>query len=165
MRSIRQYGRKDDGANLVEFALVLPLLTLFLFGIVQFGLAYDQKQSVNSAAREGARLGALDDSSLEDIAVRTTGTFDTSAASGDALIEVFDDSGLVGYRDEAGDYYNGAGGSMSVAQRQDPANMPCGDDPQSTFVRVVVTTDFEITIPAWGVRDVTIDAGAEFRCE
>ncbi len=54
---------RDGGASLVEFALVVPLLTLFLFGIVQFGIAYDKKQSINSAAREGlgTDCGSLDD--------------------------------------------------------------------------------------------------------
>ncbi len=34
---------------------------MFLFGIVQFGMAYDAKQSINSAAREGARMAAIPD--------------------------------------------------------------------------------------------------------
>ena len=51
---MRQCGSsRERGASLVEFALIVPLLTLFLFGIVQFGIAYDKQQSINSAAREG----------------------------------------------------------------------------------------------------------------
>lgn len=164
---MRRARQREDGAALVEFALVLPILSLFLFGIVQFGLAYDQKQSMNSGAREGARLAALDDASLEQIAVRATQAYDASTAAGDLpLIEVYDDAGVLqGYRDEAGDYYNGGGGSMSSSDRQDPALMPCGADPQSDFVTVVMSTPHEVTIPFFGVQNVTIDSRGEFRCE
>jgi Flp pilus assembly protein TadG len=63
----RGQGGRERGASLVEFAFVVPLLTLFLFGIVQFGIAYDKQQSVNSASREGARLGALRTTTMADI--------------------------------------------------------------------------------------------------
>ena len=61
MRTRRHDGHDDAVSSLVEFALVLPLLSMLLFGIVQFGLAYDMKQSINSAAREGARMAAIPD--------------------------------------------------------------------------------------------------------
>ena len=44
---------------MVEFALVLPLLVLFVFGIVEFGRAYNAKIQLTSAVREGARAAAL----------------------------------------------------------------------------------------------------------
>ena len=47
--------RGDDGAAAGEFALVLPILVLFLFGIVQFGLLYSVYNTMVHAAREGAR--------------------------------------------------------------------------------------------------------------
>ena len=47
-------SKRDGGAVMVEFALlVLPLLIL-LFSIVQIGLAYSAHISVTGAAREGA---------------------------------------------------------------------------------------------------------------
>jgi len=48
----------ERGAALVEFALVLPLLTMLLLGIVSSGLAYNRKLDVTHATREGARYGA-----------------------------------------------------------------------------------------------------------
>jgi len=48
----------ERGASLVEFALVLPILMMLLFGIVTGGLALNSKNSLNNAAREGARYGA-----------------------------------------------------------------------------------------------------------
>ncbi len=47
------------GAELVEFAVVLPILMLLVFGIVDFSLALYDKAVVTNAAREGARAGIV----------------------------------------------------------------------------------------------------------
>lgn len=49
------------GAQLVEFALMLPLLLALVVGIFDFGQAYNLKQKLNNSAREGARF-AVDES-------------------------------------------------------------------------------------------------------
>ena len=49
----------DRGAAAVEFALVLPLLLLLVFGIIDFGRAINAQITLTQAAREGARLAAL----------------------------------------------------------------------------------------------------------
>ena len=49
----------DEGAVLVEFAIVVPLFLLLLFGVVEFGWAFYQKLDVRSGANEGARLAAV----------------------------------------------------------------------------------------------------------
>lgn len=51
--------RSERGAAAVEFALVLPVLVLVLLGIVEFGRAYNAQITVTSAAREGARVMAI----------------------------------------------------------------------------------------------------------
>ena len=48
--------RQTHGSQLVEFALVLPLLLVLLIGIFDFAVAYNHKQIMNNAAREGARI-------------------------------------------------------------------------------------------------------------
>jgi len=81
---VRRAG--EEGASLVEFAMVLPLLAGLLVGIVTAGLALNGKNSINNAAREAARYGAtlpvestmnnwLDD--VADVAIRSgTGQLD-----------------------------------------------------------------------------------------
>lgn len=44
---------------MVEFALIVPLLIMLVFGIVDFGWAMNRDTLVNNAAREGAREGSL----------------------------------------------------------------------------------------------------------
>ena len=50
-------GDKEDGAVLVEFALVIGLLLLIVFGTIEMGLAFRDWLSMTSATREGARVG------------------------------------------------------------------------------------------------------------
>ena len=48
----------DRGAAIVEFALILPLLSMMALGMLTGGIALDRKQDINNAAREAARFGA-----------------------------------------------------------------------------------------------------------
>jgi Flp pilus assembly pilin Flp len=56
--AIRRRTRDDRGAALVEFALIFPLLAMFLFGIFSGGLVLNRRMAISQAAREGARYGA-----------------------------------------------------------------------------------------------------------
>ena len=49
---------RERGAVAVEFALVLPILVMLMFGIFTSGVAYSDHLSITNAVREAARLGA-----------------------------------------------------------------------------------------------------------
>lgn len=67
----RHRARGERGAAAVEFALIVPLLAMIVFGIVDFGWAINRDTMVNNAAREGAREGALNpDAAAIDSTVR-----------------------------------------------------------------------------------------------
>ena len=51
--------RDQNGGAVVEFAIILPLLIVLLFGSVEFGLLLYNKQIITSACREGARAGIV----------------------------------------------------------------------------------------------------------
>ena len=56
---MRSKFSSQKGASAVEFALVLPLLMLILFGIIEFGLLMYNKAMITNASREGARRGIV----------------------------------------------------------------------------------------------------------
>jgi Flp pilus assembly protein TadG len=66
---------RERGASLVEFALMLPFLTLLLLGVIDFGRAYYVNVEVSNAAYTGALYGTQNHSD-------TTGM--QNAATGDA---------------------------------------------------------------------------------
>jgi Flp pilus assembly protein TadG len=55
----------ETGAAAVEFALVMPVFFLIVFGIIDFGRAYFTTSSLTHAAREGVRVVALGGSADE----------------------------------------------------------------------------------------------------
>ena len=51
--------KDKKGQVLVEFALVLPILLLFLFGVIDFSRYLYTKNTMNNAARAGARAASV----------------------------------------------------------------------------------------------------------
>jgi len=74
MAAMNLYRRAacDKGAELIEFALVFPLLLLVLFGIMDFGLLFQRYETVTNAAREGARIAVLPGYAQADVQARVT---------------------------------------------------------------------------------------------
>jgi Flp pilus assembly protein TadG len=62
----------ENGAELIEFALVFPLLLLVVFGIMDFGLLFQRYETVTNAAREGARVAVLPGYGQADVQARVT---------------------------------------------------------------------------------------------
>jgi Flp pilus assembly protein TadG len=83
-RSRGVHRSNERGAELVEFALALPLLLVVFGGIVDFGLLLQRHQVLSNAAREGARLAVLPGYTEGDVQARVQdyvrqGTSDTTA--------------------------------------------------------------------------------------
>ena len=56
---VRRRAKDDRGAALAEMALVLPLLLLVLFGMLDFGKAFNEWLDETHLANDGARLAAV----------------------------------------------------------------------------------------------------------
>jgi Flp pilus assembly protein TadG len=52
-------ARAERGQSAVEFALVLPVIALVVFGCIKLGLAFFSYEQVASAANAGARAAAV----------------------------------------------------------------------------------------------------------
>jgi Flp pilus assembly protein TadG len=51
--------RNQRGQTVVEFALCLPLMALLLFGVIQFGIVFNNYVTLTDAVRAGARKAAV----------------------------------------------------------------------------------------------------------
>lgn len=55
----RRDGRDDRGAAALEFALILPILVVLVFGVIAFGYMLSFRQAMSQAAAEGGRAAAV----------------------------------------------------------------------------------------------------------
>ena len=67
MRLLQKVRRSESGAELLEFAVSLPILLLIIGGVVEFSILFQEYQVVTNAAREGARVAVLSDFKVVDV--------------------------------------------------------------------------------------------------
>jgi Flp pilus assembly protein TadG len=133
------FEKGERGAAAVEFAIILPLLIMMLFGIVQFAIVYNHQQGLHAAAREGARIAALPTTTKTDIQDRVK----------DALSGVLSSSDI-------------AAATITIS----PAgNQPCDLQPSGTPVVVTVSTKYQLDVPLVMSKSMTLTGRGEFRCE
>jgi Flp pilus assembly protein TadG len=72
-------ARDDRGAELIEMAIVLPILLMVFAAIIDFGFLFQRYEVVTNAAREGARLATLPNYTVVDVQARVA---DYLASSG-----------------------------------------------------------------------------------
>jgi Flp pilus assembly protein TadG len=139
-------GSDDRGATLVEFALVIPLLLLILFGIAEVGRFVAVQEAVNTASREAARYGSV--TGLSPTATPPVPRYADcdgirEAARELAIIVNFNDA------DIAINYDDGTTGNTietcPIGMQADPDNIGFGDR-----IEVTVTTNFSSGIPFIG---------------
>lgn len=135
MMAIRRSVADERGATAVEFAVVLPLLMLLLFGIIEFGMTFWRAQSLEAAAREGARIASLSQSTRSDI----------TAAVDNAI---------------GGAPFASAPTVAVTPDQSQPCNLRSGQT-----VTVTVNAPVTIEIPLWGSRSLTLTGEGRFRCE
>ena len=58
-KQLADFVRVEEGQNIVEFALLLPVLMWILMGIIQFGFIFAIYITLNNSAREASRWGSI----------------------------------------------------------------------------------------------------------
>jgi Flp pilus assembly protein TadG len=66
-RPNRPDPRSDSGAAAVEFALVVPILLILVFGIISFGIVLSQQLTLGNSARQAARYVVVQDRTCADV--------------------------------------------------------------------------------------------------
>jgi len=136
--------RREDGASAVEMALLAPLLFMLLFGIIEFGLAFLQVQSIKTAVREGGRAAAVG-AAVADVRTKTV------AASSGAIPSANQGNISVSY----------PGGSTNCNANN------IGQNVTVSFPASVLNSGqgIIVAIPLLPDIHITPDIQAEFRCE
>lgn len=67
--AIGRLRTSERGAELVEFAIAMPVMLLLMAGIIDFGLLFQSYEVTTNAAREGARLAILPGYQVNEYAV------------------------------------------------------------------------------------------------
>src|SRR5688572_15983354 len=88
MKTRRARWQCERGSELIEFALVAPILLLLLAGIFDFGMMFRTFEAVTNAAREGARVGVLPGYAPADVEDRIDAYMGASGLTGAYTVAV-----------------------------------------------------------------------------
>lgn len=80
--------QSDRGSELIEFAIVAPLLILLMAGIFDFGMMFRTFEAVTNAAREGARVGVLPGYAPADVQTRVAAYMAAAGLTGQYTVNV-----------------------------------------------------------------------------
>lgn len=69
---MRVQKKKRRGAAAVEFALIVPVMLTFTFGLIEISRISLFKESMVQATREGARLGIKPSATTEEVITRVS---------------------------------------------------------------------------------------------
>jgi Flp pilus assembly protein TadG len=154
----------ERGASAVEFAIVLSLLFLIIFGIIQFGIAFNRDNGIKAAAKEGARSASVGGTEAE-ISQRIRDT--------QSMFDPNDIQVKIDYSTDNGNNYS------SPPLCDDATSNKCSADSSAcaaagigSLVRVTATVPgttgdgrYAIVIPFWGNAQITFIGDGVFRCE
>jgi len=166
--------RDEDGASAVEFAIIASLLLLIVFGVIQFGILLNRFQGLQSAGREGARLGSLSQTTLAQIQQRVKDS--VSVIQGSSISNTCPAGGLTttetgcitvttkSDNDNDGDTTD-SGETVDVSNNASDFE-PCNGAPTGGR-SIVVDVQYRLTlqIPFWASPQMTVSGAGEFRCE
>jgi Flp pilus assembly protein TadG len=82
--------KDEKGQNIVEFALVVPMLLLLVFGIAEYGRAWMTRNIMTGAAREAVRIAVVPSGSISAAEARANQIL-SSAGISPANVNVNDD--------------------------------------------------------------------------
>lgn len=68
----RRQLREERGQAMVEFAVILPIFVVLVFGIIQFGIVFNNYVTLTDATRAGARAGAVARNDADPVGTATS---------------------------------------------------------------------------------------------
>ncbi len=92
----------DRGSQIMEFAITVPLLVVLVVGIYDFAQAFNTKEKLNFAVKDGARFGAAQPTSDLSQSIPLSVTAIRDLVDADLIAEGIDDCGLGNIQSVAG---------------------------------------------------------------
>ena len=89
--------RDSRGAGLIEFALILPVLVLFIYGIFVVSMLFEARAGIEHGLGEGARMATIFPTPTDD-AIKTRISA-SSFGTGNGTLVVADPVSGTGYKD------------------------------------------------------------------
>lgn len=140
--------RKEKGQGMVEFALVLPILLVIIFGLMEMGRLLLAYSSVTTATRQGARYG----STTGDNGSGTPRYLDCDGIKAEAL-KAGRWGGLTA-SDITITYYSTSSGTKTCA------NVSASDIGWGDRVEVQAVVTFSTIVPLVGIPDIPITSSS-----
>ena len=81
-------GKSQKGQSIVEFAFILPILVLFMIGLMYFGLMFSNYVALNDFARDAARSAAM----MSDVTYKANGDEDPYSSIRQAYVDTYENS-------------------------------------------------------------------------
>ena len=88
MRFLKHDIENERGQTMTEFAMVAPLLVVLLFGIIQFGIAFNNYVSLTDAVRAASRKAAVSRESGNPVGACTTAAYNAAGDLKQASLNV-----------------------------------------------------------------------------
>ena len=133
--TLRHLRRSELGAELVEFAMIVPALLMLIAGIVDFALLFHSYETTTNAAREGARLAVLPGYDANDYATA---------------------------RQRVRDFIRGSGAAGDFTTTVTPLPLQVGGAPRRVEVTVTYTHPFVFVGPLVGLLNGTMSSTVTF---
>lgn len=157
MRYHRHSRRRRRGTAVVETAFVLPVYLTLLLGIAEFGHAQLVINLLNSACRNGARIGSTEGTATADVVARVNQTVGAAVATNKVTVYVKDASVF-----DSG----GATPTTDSALEGLPSLEVANANPRQLFmVRAKVAYNDICLVPMPFLKNVVLDAQAFMRHE
>jgi len=164
---------EERGASAVEFALIVPVLLLVVFGVINFGILMAQKASLSNATRVGARYATVNAytatthtcaSVIDRVrnAAPTFGIANTTAAKQAIAVTV--------KLTKASDGTTAPVCAANAGVASSGSTLPCAnatgspDTPDTLTIDATYTSKFLVSVPGIG-SGLTLGSSSSFQCE
>jgi Flp pilus assembly protein TadG len=137
--------RDDRGSALMEYAIVLPVILTFLFGIMDFSRFLYTYHFVSEVAREGTRYAMVRGSTFAGTSCASTATFscDATSANVQSYVQALTPAGILSNSVSVTTTWPGT----APASAATACNSTSGNNSPGCLVQVVVSYPFKFILP------------------